>query len=76
MPPGRRAILTTVRPESRRDDVYTLVRTQLDEGRQAYVVYPLIEESEKVDLKAATEMADHAARTYFRRTAWRCFTAG
>ena len=58
MPPGRRAILTTVRPESRRDDVYGLVRNQLDEGRQAYVVYPLIEESEKVDLKAATEMAD------------------
>jgi ATP-dependent DNA helicase RecG len=58
MPPGRRAILTTVRPESRRDDVYALVRKQLDEGRQTYVVYPLIEESEKVDLKAATEMAD------------------
>ncbi len=58
MPPGRRAIVTTVRPESRRDDVYGLVRNQLDEGRQAYVVYPLIEESEKVDLKAATEMAD------------------
>ena len=58
MPPGRRVILTTVRPESRRADVYTLVRTQLEEGRQAYVVYPLIEESEKVDLRAATEMAD------------------
>jgi ATP-dependent DNA helicase RecG len=58
VPPGRRAIATTVRPESRRDDIYALVRTQLDEGRQAYVVYPLIEESEKVDLKAATEMAD------------------
>jgi len=58
MPPGRRAILTTVRSESRRDDVYAVVRGQLEEGRQAYVVYPLIEESEKVDLKAATEMAD------------------
>jgi ATP-dependent DNA helicase RecG len=58
MPPGRRAILTTVRPESRREEIYALVRKQLDEGRQAYVVYPLIEESEKVDLRAATEMAD------------------
>jgi ATP-dependent DNA helicase RecG len=58
MPPGRRAILTSVRSESRREDVYALVRRQLDEGRQAYVVYPLIEESEKVDLRAATEMAD------------------
>jgi ATP-dependent DNA helicase RecG len=58
MPPGRHAIVTTVRSESRRDEVYTLLRTQLEAGRQAYVVYPLVEESEKVDLRAATEMAD------------------
>ncbi len=65
MPPGRRAIQTTVKPESRREDIYAMVRTQLDEGRQAYVVYPLIEESEKVDLKAATEMADTLAQDVF-----------
>ena len=65
MPPGRRAILTTVRPESRREDIYEHVRTQLDSGRQAYVVYPLVEESEKVDLRAATEMADHLAQDVF-----------
>ena len=65
MPPGRRPIRTTVKPESRRSDVYELVRTQLEAGRQAYVVYPLIEESEKVDLKAATEMADHLAQDVF-----------
>jgi ATP-dependent DNA helicase RecG len=65
LPPGRRAIVTTVRPESRRPDVYEHVRKQLDAGRQAYVVYPLIEESEKVDLKAATEMADHLAQDIF-----------
>jgi len=65
MPPGRRAIETIVKPESRRDDVYLLVRTQLDAGRQAYVVYPLIEDSEKVDLKAATAMADHLAQDVF-----------
>ena len=35
-------------------------------GRQVYVIYPLVEESEKVDLKAATEMADHIARRSFR----------
>jgi ATP-dependent DNA helicase RecG len=58
MPPGRRAIQTSVQSESRRDNVYALVRTQLEQGGQAYVVYPLVEESEKVDLKAATEMAD------------------
>jgi ATP-dependent DNA helicase RecG len=65
MPPGRRAIQTTVKPESRREDVYAMVRQQLDEGRQAYVVYPLIEESEKIDLKAATEMADTLAQDVF-----------
>ncbi len=65
MPPGRRAILTMVKPESRREDIYELVRTQIEEGRQAYVVYPLIEESEKVDLRAATEMADHLAQEIF-----------
>ena len=65
MPPGRRAIETTVRVESRRDEIYGLMKRQLDEGRQAYVVYPLIEESEKVDLKAATEMADTLAQDVF-----------
>ena len=65
MPPGRRAIRTVVRPESRREDVYELVRSQLEEGRQAYVVYPLVEESEKVDLKAATAMADTLAQDVF-----------
>jgi ATP-dependent DNA helicase RecG len=65
MPPGRRPIQTTVKSESRRDDIYELVRKQLDEGRQTYVVYPLIEESEKIDLKAATEMADTLAQDVF-----------
>jgi ATP-dependent DNA helicase RecG len=65
MPPGRRAILTMVKPESRREETYDLVRAQLEQGRQAYVVYPLIEESEKVDLRAATEMADHLAQEIF-----------
>jgi len=65
MPPGRHAIKTTVRPESKRDEVYRFVRGELDQGRQAYVIYPLVEESSKVDLKAATEMADHLAQEVF-----------
>ena len=65
MPPGRRPVVTMVKTESRREDVYTLIRAQLERGKQAYVVYPLIEESEKVDLKAATEMADHLAQDVF-----------
>ena len=64
-PPGRQPIKTAAKPESRRDDVHQFVREQLDLGRQAYVIYPLVEESEKVDLKAATEMADHLAQEVF-----------
>jgi ATP-dependent DNA helicase RecG len=69
MPPGRRPIKTIAKPESRRDEIYEFMRGQLDEGRQAYVIYPLVEESAKVDLKAATEMADHLAQDVF--PAWR-----
>jgi ATP-dependent DNA helicase RecG len=65
LPPGRKPIQTTVRPESRREEVYEFVRRQVEQGRQAYVIYPLIEESEKVDLKAATAMADHLAADIF-----------
>lgn len=64
-PPGRTPIRTTARPESRRDEVYAFMRSEIDRGRQAYVVYPLIEESEKVDVRAATAMADHLAADVF-----------
>ncbi|HSC28208.1 MAG TPA: ATP-dependent DNA helicase RecG [Vicinamibacterales bacterium] len=65
MPPGRLPIKTIAKPESRRDEIYQFIRQQLDNGRQAYVIYPLIEESAKIDLKAATEMADHLAQDIF-----------
>jgi ATP-dependent DNA helicase RecG len=58
-------VRTWVKPESRRDDIYQLIREQLDAGRQAYVIYPLVEESEKIDLKSATEMADHLQTDVF-----------
>jgi ATP-dependent DNA helicase RecG len=64
-PPGRLPVKTLAKPESRRDAVYGFVRGELDAGRQAYVVYPLVEESAKVDVKAATEMADHLATEIF-----------
>ena len=65
MPPGRHPIRTIAKPESRRDEIYEFIRQQLDAGRQAYVIYPLVEESAKVDLRAATEMADHLAQDIF-----------
>src|SRR5207344_3135397 len=52
--------------ESRRDEVYRLARQELERGRQVYVIYPLVEESEKVDLRAATEMKDHLQAELFR----------
>src|SRR5688500_8763515 len=65
MPPGRHPIKTIAKPETRRDEIYDFMRRQIEEGRQAYVIYPLVEESEKVDLRAATEMADHLAQDIF-----------
>src|SRR5687767_468007 len=65
LPPGRTPVTTLVKPESRRDEIYQLLRDELDRGRQAYVIYPLIEESEKIDLKSATEMADHLQTDVF-----------
>ena len=65
LPPGRKPVHTWVKPESRRDEIYQLIREQLDGGRQAYVIYPLVEESEKIDLKSATEMADHLQTDIF-----------
>jgi ATP-dependent DNA helicase RecG len=55
-PPGRTPIRTLLRPASERREVLDLVKKAVAEGRQAYVVYPLVEESEKLeDVKAATE---------------------
>src|SRR6185295_13876505 len=65
LPAGRLPVKTLAKPESRREEVYAFVRGQLDAGRQAYVIYPLVEESEKIDVKAATQMADHLAQEIF-----------
>jgi ATP-dependent DNA helicase RecG len=65
LPPGRMPVRTIAKPESRRDEIHAFVRGQLEAGRQAYVIYPLVEESAKIDLKAATEMADTLAQDVF-----------
>ncbi len=53
MPRNRGKIATAVRDESKLGEVLTFLRTQLEAGRQLYVIYPLIDESEKLDAKAA-----------------------
>jgi ATP-dependent DNA helicase RecG len=66
LPPGRRPVKTLARTESKRAAIYAFLREQIADGRQVYVVYPLVEESEQVDLKAATDMAQHLQRDVFR----------
>ena len=54
MPRNRGKVATAVRDESKLGEVLGFLRTQLEAGRQLYVIYPLIDESEKLDVKAAT----------------------
>jgi len=67
MPPGRAPVITRLYFESRRREAYQLIEGELAKGRQVYVVYPLVEETEKSDLKAATEMAAHLQKDVFPR---------
>jgi ATP-dependent DNA helicase RecG len=64
-PAGRQPITTVIRREKARDKVLEFVRAETNEGRQAYIVYPVIEESEKIDLKAATTMFQQLSETVF-----------
>ncbi len=57
LPPGRKPVRTLVKADSRRAEVYAMIRDEITRGRQVYVIYPLVEASEKIDLKAATAMA-------------------
>ena len=70
-PPGRLPVTTALRPEVARERVLQFVDREIEKGRQAYVVYPVIEESEKTDLKAATTMFEILSEGPFaeRRTA-------
>ena len=55
LPPGRKPIQTVLRYDNHRIQVYRFIGEQLKQGRQAYVVYPLIQESEKLDLRNLEE---------------------
>jgi ATP-dependent DNA helicase RecG len=65
MPPGRMPVETKVFPESAREKVYRIMGEEVKKGRQAFIVYPLVEESEKLDLKDATRMAEHLQKDVF-----------
>ncbi len=65
MPPGRMPVETKVFLESGRARVYRIVEEEVKKGRQAFIVYPLVEESEKLDLRDATQMAEHLQKEVF-----------
>ena len=65
LPPGRLPVKTVLLTEKHRDHAYNVVRSEVAKGHQAYVVYPLVEESESLDLGAATDMAEHLRHTVF-----------
>jgi len=65
LPPGRTPIKTVVVGEDKRDGVYKGIEREINLGRQVYIVYPLIEESEKMDLKAATKMYEELCEKIF-----------
>ena len=65
LPPGRSPVRTLIIGEQSRVRAYDLLRDELAKGRQAYMVYPLVEESEKSDLEAATQGAEQLKNDVF-----------
>ena len=64
LPPGRQPIITKYYGEERRRAIYERLNSQLDAGRQVYVVCPLIDESESIDARSATEVYEELQKLY------------
>jgi len=67
MPPGRQPVDTYVLYPRERERIYNLIRREVAEGRQAFIIYPLVEESESVDAKAAVEEFERLKTDVFRK---------
>ena len=65
LPPGKKEIRTKVFSETQRNRVYEIIRREVQKGHQIFIVYPLVEESENLDLKDATRMAEHLQKEIF-----------
>ena len=65
LPPGRRSIITKWESEKRRKEIYGFLQDKLKEGRQTYFVFPIIEESEELDLKPALSAYEHLQNEIF-----------
>lgn len=65
MPPGRLPVRTKLYHEREREKVYQKIRQEVEKAKQVFIVYPLVEESEKLDLMNATQMAEHLQKDVF-----------
>jgi ATP-dependent DNA helicase RecG len=65
MPPGRQEVSTHVLTPRERERAYSLIRSQVKEGRQAFIIYPLVEESDKSEAKAAVDEHDKLQKEVF-----------
>jgi len=65
LPPGRQVIPTHVLPPQERERAYSLVRTQVNNGHQAFIIYPLVEETDKSELLAATQEHERLQKEIF-----------
>jgi len=66
LPPGRKEVKTVWRSDSKRNDIYQFVKKCVADGEQIYIVFPLIEESEKIDLQAAVDNYEFLREGIFR----------
>ena len=65
LPPGRQPIRTRVLPPHQRERAYAFIRKEVAKGRQAFIIYPLVEESEKIEARAAVEEHERLQQTVF-----------
>lgn len=65
LPLGKKEIRTRIFKEEQRERVYQIIRKEVKKGNQAFIVYPLVEESESLDIRDATNMTEHLQRDIF-----------
>jgi len=65
LPKGRKPVRTALRFSTKRKEIYEFIKREVSAGAQAYIVFPLVEESEKIDLAAATESYEHMREGIF-----------
>ena len=67
LPPGRQEIVTAVRDETSRERIYAFIRSQIEQGRQAFVICPLVEDSDAIEARAAIAEAERLQKEVFPR---------